>query len=216
MLNLNHSELTINFANPIYASYNPQGLGSGRIQMISDPSRFLGDLPDVGMDKFMVVVGASQAFGTRGLGTCFGICARGYTTEHILVLALAHTSGIEAVNEVFHSIKEEMCSQGCLEETIETFVVGGESPSTENPEGCIQDELELFSLIEEHKIKEMLLNSVNAEDNEECLSVVMTAEHIFVSKREIFDSLEGMDNAGINLFEGAGSSDDDSDVSIDF
>ncbi len=175
----------INFNSTIHAFF--ENVDSGYIQTINTPHVFK-ELPDVDMDRFMVCVGFDKAVGTSGVGSCFAICARGLTAENTPVIALAHKSSIVAIRDVFHELKKEMVKQGCVKNTIKTVVIGGESPTRDNPEGTIEEEREFFSLARKQKTQEMLFNFAKGEA--ESLSVVVTPAQIYVSKECLFESIE--------------------------
>lgn len=169
---------------------------SGYIQTVNTPGLFK-ELADVDMDRFMVCIGFDKAVGTSGLGSCFAICARGLTAENTPVIALAHKSSMVAIRAVFYELKKEMVKQGCVKNTIKTVVIGGESPSLDNPEGTIEEEREFFSLGAKQKTQEMLFNFARGEA--ESLSVVVTPGQIYVSKECLFESAP--DLGSISFFE---------------
>jgi len=165
------------------------------IKIVDTPCSF-GELPDVEEDKFMVIVGIHAAVGTYGLGTCFAVCAGGQTLENIPVIALAHKTSCVAIRDVFHALKKEMVRLGCVKSTIKTVVIGGESPSIDEP-GCVEDQNEFLMRATKQKTREMLFNFARGE--EESLSVVVTPEKIYVSKEYLYETLDGADFMGINL-----------------
>ncbi|MBX9923850.1 MAG: hypothetical protein K2Y01_07040 [Rhabdochlamydiaceae bacterium] len=144
------------------------------------PPRALGRISDVDMDALKVVVGHQKVLETSGVGPCFPICARGLTAEGVPVLGLAHTC--VAIEDMFSRLKSKMLKKNCLEDTLETFVVGGESPNRTNPEGSVEDEIEIAKLVREYKTKELLFNFVNAQSLSESLGVVLTPDLIYVNK----------------------------------
>ncbi len=173
----------IDFNSTIHAFF--ENVNSDYIKIINTPCLFK-ELPDVDMDRFMVSTGFDKAVGTSGLGPCFAICARGLTAENTPVIALAHKSSMVATRDVFRWLKKEMVNQGCIKNTIKTVVIGGESPSLDNPEGTIEEEREFFSLGVEQGAQEMLFNFAQGEA--ESLSVVVTPTQIYVSKECLFES----------------------------
>jgi len=175
----------VNFTAPIHAFF--ETVDAGVIE-ISDAPYSFGHLPDIDMDNFMVCVGNDKKIGTDGIGTCFAICAQGRNPEGVAVIALAHKSSCVAINDAFHALKKEMVRVGCLKMTIQTVVIGGESPTFDEPEGCIEEEKEFLRLGSKGKIREALFNFAKGE--EESLSVVVTAEKIYVSKKNLYTPVD--------------------------
>ena len=168
--------------------------GSQQIRVITNEICWFYEMPDVGADEFMVLAG-NEKVGTRRLGSSFEICMRGRTNGNVPVLGLRCTNHHTNIQKVLSDLKEEMIKEGCRKNTIETFVIGGRPPSQEHPEGNIQEENEVLALKEKENIRGTLFNL--AERQEETLSVVLTPEMIYVSKRGLYDPPDYSDNAGI-------------------
>ncbi len=173
-------------------------LASKKIQQVVDGSVFFKNIPDIGMDRFLVSKG--EPLGTCGLGPCFAVCCIGKTHIGTPVLALCHKSSLNPFRYVFQRIKCEMIDQeGAEEDTIESYVIGGQLPSEMSPEGTIAEEEEVTSMMVSEGIKEVLFNQTLAENEEDALSIVVTPEKVYVSNNPLFPE-EGKD-VGISLFD---------------
>lgn len=166
------------------------------IRVVTDEKCWFYELVDVGMDKFIVMSG-NEKLATRGLGPCFAICMKGVNKKQIPVLGMCHTSHLVPLEDVLSDLKQAMVDEGCIKRSLETFVIGGQNPSKENSEGNLEEEALVVSLTEKYNVKGTLFNLVETE--EESLSVVFTPEGLYVSKRELYESLKGWDNAGTDL-----------------
>jgi hypothetical protein len=93
--------------------------------------------------------------------------------------------------------------EGAVMETIKTYIIGGEEPAEESPEGTLNDEREVLKIAASEKIEGVLFNQAEPDDDMESLSVVLTPELIYVSKEDLFH-VTGSDD-GISLFEEDGS-----------
>ena len=176
----------------------PGSLASKKIQYVVDGSVFFANVPDIGMDRFLVSTG--ESLGTCGVGTCFAVCLIGRTRRNTPVLGLCHKSCLIPFSVVFQQVKDEMVYQDDAEEkTIESYVVGGQAPSKTLPEGTLADEQEVTAMTDSERIREVLFNTTQTDDEEDSLSVVVTPERVYVSKKLLFPP-EGKD-VGISLLD---------------
>ncbi len=176
----------------------PESLASKKIQYVVDGSVFFANVPDIGMDRFLVSKG--ESLGTCGVGTCFAVCLIGETRHNTPVLGLCHKSCLIPFSIAFQQVKDEMIYQDdAEEETIESYVVGGQAPSKTLPEGTLADEQEVTSMTDSARIREVLFNTTQTDDEEDSLSIVVTPEKVYVSKKMLFPP-EGGD-VGISLLD---------------
>jgi hypothetical protein len=148
-------------------------------------SQFLFDnIPDVGTDLYLV--STDGPLGTRGMGPAFAVCSIGKTASGDPVLGLCHRT-LFPCTFVVQKLKDEMVKQGnALPDTITTYVVGGEEPSEESPEGTIAEEIEFVEISEAEKIEGVLFNETTPGDDSSSLSAVVTHEGVFVSHDDLF------------------------------
>jgi hypothetical protein len=157
------------------------------------------NLPDVGMDKFMVTNGTSM--GTSGVGPCFAIISIGQTRLQTPVLGLCHMSSLSIFREVIDRLRDEMVhQQNADRETICTYVIGGNGPSKESPEGTLQEEAEILSIAKNgaERIKEIFFNLTNEDNDEDSINIVANPGGILVSKKPMF--LANLEGVGQGLF----------------
>jgi hypothetical protein len=169
---------------------------SAKIRYVATESVLFENIPDVGMDCYLVTNG--ETLGTNGLASCLAICTIGKTQLGTPVLGLCHTSGINPFNHVLAQLKKEMVLQGgARAETIETYVVGGEGPSVELPDGSIEEEKAILAMAETEKIMGVSFNLADADDEDDVLSVVVTSDEIIVSNDLLFTN--GTEDAGRDM-----------------
>ncbi len=194
-------------------------LKSRRIRLLNeDHSLWVDNIPDVGMDKYMVTKGTPM--GTSGVGPCFAIICIGYAFRKALrissnplrstrrvytqivekspVYGLCHTSSLESFPKVLSLLKDEMVAQQKADrKTIRTYVVGGQNPSEEQPEGTLSEEAEILSLAKREKIKGALFNLTNGDDDLDGIDVLLKDGKVFVSKKPMFEPY--VDGVGTSL-----------------
>ena len=152
-----------------------------RIRVIVKESCWFKNVPDIGMDRYLVSKGEPLA--TSGLGPCFAVCMIGKTSSRTDVLGLCHMSSFSPIQLVIPKLKDIMVQQeGAVRESIETYVVGGEIKSKGHP-GTIREEREFLSLAERENIKGVLFN---LSWDEEGICVVLTPRNVLVSKKDLF------------------------------
>jgi hypothetical protein len=158
---------------------------SEKIRRVVTESLLFGNIPDVGLDSYLITNG--ETLGTNGLACGFAICTIGKTLLGTPVLGLCNTTGINSFNFVLEKLKKEMVLQGGAQaETIETYVVGGYWGSREFPEGSIAEEKVILALAEKEKIMGVSFNLAEADDENDSLSVVVTSAGIIVSNDLLF------------------------------
>lgn len=96
--------------------------------------------------------------------------------------------------DVLHILKDSMVKKGADEDTIETYLIGGEMPSKYN-EGTLDEEEQIKALAQRENIKGYLFNLAVGEDTG--LDVLLTAEKIYVTTSCLFSQLDA--DAGKNL-----------------
>lgn len=165
---------------------------TNKIRYITNEFCWFYELPNIGLDGFMISDG--KPLGTSGLTTCFAICSIGKTVHKASVLGLCHLNIVASGEfaDVLQKLKKEMVDRGAARETIETYVIGGEAPSSEEHPGTIEFEKEMLDLAAQENIQGVLFNAAQAKGplDEEVLSVVLTPENVFVSKNLLFQSAE--------------------------
>jgi len=132
---------------------------SPTIQVINKEFAWFYQIPDIDMDRFMVLTG-NGALGTSGVGPCFAVCLRGKTITATPVLGLCHTSHIINFKAVLRELIQRMIYRGCVKKTIEIFVVGGEAPSKELPFGTILEQNEVVDLADDYNIQGAKFNPI--------------------------------------------------------
>jgi hypothetical protein len=141
------------------------------------------NVPDVAMDHYIVSNGSY--LGTSGVGPCFAICSIGKTSSGTPVLGLCHRQSAPCTF-VVQKLKAEMVKQEhALPDTIKTYIVGGEAPSKESPEGGLGEEQEFLKISEAEKIEGVKFNQTTPEE-EIALSVVVTPQRVVVSTNDLF------------------------------
>lgn len=156
----------------------------------ASPFLWLYNIPDISVNRYMVMTGKNPVLATSGLVSCFAIGARGLTKDETPCLGLAHTSNGLSSECVLKILKIEMCAKGCIEESIEFLVAGGcrleDLSTTEDVEN------EILSMAKKQKIVGTKLNLTDTEG--EGVSAVLTKNGMFLSKKkplfEISDDYE--------------------------
>jgi hypothetical protein len=172
---------------------------SEKIRFVAEPAFRFENVPDIGMDRFLVSDG--KPLGTSGLGPCFAVCSIGTTRLKTPVLGLCHTSSILSCSDVLQQLKNEMSVRnGALVETIKTYVIGGQGPSVESPTGSLNEERAILKIAESEKIEGVLFNQVRPDDDTDSLCVLLTPQVVYVSKKDLFP-VTGEDD-GMSIFGG--------------
>jgi hypothetical protein len=182
------------------ASHLPAGsyypIRTKKIRYLRNPSFMIPRIRDVGMDMFLVTKIGRLA--TSGVATCFAVCSIGKTRIGAPVLGLCHMSSLVRFDTVLHLLKNEMVRRKrAIRSTIRTYVIGGQGPSAEAPEGTRAAESLILSLAKRERIAGALFNLSNMDNgDDDGIDIVLTAKHIFVSKKAMFPSGPGV---GTNL-----------------
>jgi len=146
-----------------------------KINIVAEKLRLQSPPPNVGMDRYLI---SETPVGTNGLGVCFAICLIGKTKSKPL-LGMCHASSYYSFPKVLDLLKQKMKDQGA--ESIEIYVIGGETPSPFCKKGTIHDEEKIAGLADkDDEIAGVMFNLAEGERNP--LSVVVTPEKIYVSK----------------------------------
>lgn len=177
------------------------------------------DIPNVDMDKMLIVSGDGEYLATDSLGACMAICARGETSDQVPVLALWHRTPANEISFIdgIEIMKQKMIESGCDPfNDIEVFVIGGQNPSMNSSSaktspqspssiissptpGNLEDEAEILAIAAEMGIRGVLFNY--SKNQREPLEVVLTPTKIFVSKDyNIFQSSPENTEAGEYFF----------------
>jgi hypothetical protein len=149
--------------------------------------------PDIDMDDFIIIPSTEVAIGTCGAATCFAICFRGRTNEGQSFIGIAHTSHVCNMKQfVLPMLKNKMIERGCMENTIEFFVLGGVIVADEPGTNSIETMEETLVIAEEYNIKGIRFNhSVNGFKD---FNVLMTADKIYYSTKVFFDPIYDAEN----------------------
>jgi uncharacterized OB-fold protein len=108
-------------------------------------------------------------------------------------------SNLVSFSCVVSQLKEEMTlNWSGVGETIETYVVGGQSPSNVSPTGTLDEEREILSLAALENIRGVLLNLTNGDDVSDGINVVVTPEAVYASKGALFKE-NGVEECHVSL-----------------
>ncbi len=158
-----------------------------------------GSLPAIGMNQYMVSFADKGPLATFGVGPCFAVCMKGRTADDRTLLGLCHTFDTCCA---IASVKKAMSELGCLPETIDTKIIGGEMP-TKDLSGSLAQEIEILRDAEESHLSGVRFNIAHDEVD---LDVVLTDSGVFYSQVEIVDHklknklfTPSRENAGIDL-----------------
>ena len=169
------------------------------------PHPFPGKYPDIGMDKFMIIVpSGKEGLATSAVASCFAICLRGKTEKGESLIGFCHTSHIYNLELVLYSLTQEMIKKSCISNTIEIFILGGQlTILTDNTEEefkliteVLQEEMEALELTSIYNIVGLKFN-ITEEDEE--LHIVLTADKIYYSYNKFFSTILGYEEAGDEL-----------------
>ena len=174
---------------------------SRTIQYVVKKQIFFENIPDIGMDRFLVSRG--DLLGTSGLASCFAVCSIGKTYLKTPVLGLCHVTclsmGFRPFETILQFLKDEMIKEEAEEKTIKTYVVGGQAQSEIEPEGTIPEEEQILATPFSKKVRGVLFNMTQADDEEDSLNVVLTPRKVYVSKNPLF-AVSGQES-GMKLFD---------------
>lgn len=150
-------------------------------------TRFAEQVCHVDMDRMGVISTKDFSFiGTQGVFTCHTICAKGHNVANQVFLGLAHVSSLVKPEEALSKLADFMESEGCLEDSIHFYIIGGVLSSKYS---CLTDQSEFLSLAEKYRIKEVKFNSI--PDNEEyALDIIMSANSIFFGSNIFYQPLD--------------------------
>lgn len=142
---------------------------------------------DIEMDDeevFVISINEYPYLGTSGLATCFAVTAKGETEDNEIYIGLAHINLIP-VKEVLEEMTKSFRQNGCSEESIEFYIIGGMLPNDKplcDTYCAFDKEKEFIALKDEYNIKSVYFNHIN--DPETSLSVVMTKDGAQWTTRE--------------------------------
>ncbi len=161
---------------------------SRKIQYVVKKQIYFDNIPDIGMDRFLVSRG--DFLGTSGLASCFAVCAIGKTHLKTPVLGLCHVTcllmGFMPFDAILRFLKDKMIKEEAEKQTIKTYVVGGQVQSEMEPEGTILEEEQILTASVSEKVRGVLFNMTQADDEEDSLNVVLTPRKVYVSKQPLF------------------------------
>ncbi|MFT5318829.1 MAG: hypothetical protein ACI8RA_002098 [Chlamydiales bacterium] len=165
---------------------------SPALERIVNPQRNFGYLLDVPMDTIAILKVETEktALGTTGVATCIALCARGKTASGDVYLALCHKSSLCSAETACFGISDSLMEQGCSEDSIEIFAVGGQF-SENLAESTYLDEKELLELSAKYPLKGAHLHI--SPQGDYGVEVVLTSEEICYSEENLFESIAEWD-----------------------
>jgi hypothetical protein len=141
---------------------------------------------DVDMDKYMIVDSSQDFLATSSANTCYAICIRGKDGNSRSLIGLCHSSHLMALEMVVSNLKSQMIKEGCLEETLETFVLGGKIVGDQLDTFGIELMKETLNLSKRLNLTGIRFNhSLNPDDS---FHVLFTADKIYYSTKKFFKS----------------------------
>lgn len=168
---------------------------------------FTEDIPDVALDKYMIIDAEPSAenktcglIGTSGVASCIAICMGGMTVNNRVKLALAHvqTNLPELTLSKLHT---ELLREGCMANTIETYVLGGNLPDPELEfeyiVGTDETESEYLNLRYKYNIKGVRLH--HNVDGNHGMYIVFGPKGIYFDTKANFKSGKKNKDVGLPL-----------------
>jgi hypothetical protein len=141
---------------------------------------------DVGMDRFIVCSTACEKYlGTVGVKESMVVCGQGRNKYNQTFLALAHTSSLKRTpQEVLFILSAELIGRGCLENSVEFYLIGGTLDGKTNSLDVQESFLQLAN-DNIYPIRGARFNLVKTE-NKNSLSVIFTENGVYFSTMDNF------------------------------
>lgn len=141
---------------------------------------------DIDLDSLIITEDPQEFLATTGVAAGFAVCFKG-EVDGKNIFGLCNNSFLP-IEEALRRLKDEMLAQGCLEETIEFYILGGkivvDAPGTD----CFLQMHKILSIAEKMNIKGVIFNkSLGPEDG---LDVLFTGKKIYYRTQTFFESAE--------------------------
>lgn len=145
-----------------------------------------GNYLDIDMDEFSIIDSSTGSLATTGAATCFVICVKGKNTIGKSFIGLYHSSHFNSLKTVISLLNKRMTKKGCLQKSLEFFILGGRIVSDDPDSNSIENMQEALKLAKKLNIMGVIFN--HSLKSSSGFQVLLTANKIFYSTKYFFNS----------------------------